>query len=481
MRKFIAATAIVSSLAVAVSANAAVTLLAIGTLSGSSAGPNTDLSGLTDTLENGVPDAMLGGLGSGIAYAGGNTFLAAPDRGPNAVVFDAAIDNTDSYINRFHTVDMALTPSAPGSATPFDLTPTLVKTTLLSSPTPLIYGSGVGLGVGSGAPAINNASTYYFTGRSDNFGAGGSGNAADARLDPESIRVANDGKSVFISDEYGPYVRQFDRFTGRLMKTFTLPTNLDVANLSPQGAVEISGNTSGRVANKGMEGLAITPDGTTLVGIIQAPLIQDAAIPASKKLLRIVTINIATGETHEYGYKLTTGSGVSEIVAVNDHQFLVDERDGSGLGNGDAAGVKQLFEIDISGATDITNLTGAAAASAAVAKPTTPFLDLVSALNAIGIPSTQIPAKIEGVSFGPDVLYNGVEEHTLYIANDNDFLPNESGQNKFYVFGFTNADLPGYVAQSVTAVPEPAAWTMMLVGLAGLGVGLRSRRKLIAI
>ena len=30
-------------------------------------------------------------------------------------------------------------------------------------------------------------------------------------------------------------------------------------------AVEIGGNVSGRVANKGMEGLAITPDGTTLV------------------------------------------------------------------------------------------------------------------------------------------------------------------------------------------------------------------------
>jgi len=27
------------------------------------------------------------------------------------------------------------------------------------------------------------------------------------------------------------------------------------------GAAEISGNTTGRVANKGMEGLAITPDG----------------------------------------------------------------------------------------------------------------------------------------------------------------------------------------------------------------------------
>ena len=36
---------------------------------------------------------------------------------------------------------------------------------------------------------------------------------------------------------------------------------------------EIPGNTSGRTDNKGMEGLAITPDGKTLVGILQAPTV----------------------------------------------------------------------------------------------------------------------------------------------------------------------------------------------------------------
>jgi hypothetical protein len=48
------------------------------------------------------------------------------------------------------------------------------------------------------------------------------------------------------------------------------------------------------VANKGMEGLAITPDGRTLVGIMQNALIQDANDGgAATKLLRIVTIDIA--------------------------------------------------------------------------------------------------------------------------------------------------------------------------------------------
>src|SRR5450432_3417025 len=83
-------------------------LLAIGSLDSSRAGSFADLSGLTYNLENGVPANSLGGFGSAIAYASGNTFLALPDRGPNAVPFDDAIDNTASYVNRFHTIEMKL-------------------------------------------------------------------------------------------------------------------------------------------------------------------------------------------------------------------------------------------------------------------------------------------------------------------------------------------------------------------------------------
>lgn len=454
---------LVASLTMAGSADAAITLIARGALSGAS-----DLSGLSGNLENGQSRSILGGVGSGIAYAGGTTFLVVPDRGPNAIGYNGAVDNTTSYISRFHTLDLGLTAAAPGAALPFALAPTLTGTTLLYSPDPLNYGSGAGLGLPSGAPGENAAGSYYFTGRSDNYGAGG----ADARFDPEAIRVSNDGKSVFISDEYGPYVRQFDRATGQLIRTFDLPGNLSIANPQPTEAGELAANATGRTTNKGMEGLAITPDGKTLVGVMQAPLIQDNVDP-TKKLVRIVTIDIATGAAKEFAYKLTTGSGVSEILALNDHEFLVDERDGKGLGDGSSAKVKQIFKIDTAGAADITGLAGAAALAAAVPKSAAPVLDLVTALGLNGVDAAHVPAKIEGIAFGQDVVLNGQTLHTLYVTNDNDFVEGAAGPNQFFVFGFQDGDLPGFQAQAF--VPEPGTWALMLAGFGLAGAALRRR------
>jgi hypothetical protein len=440
---------------------AAPVLLATGTLNGSGG----DLSAATaGPLENGTAGNLLGGIGSGLAWAGGNTFIATPDRGPNATNWNAALDNTTSYLSRFQTLQLGLVKNSGGTG--WTLTPTLTATTLMYSATPLAYAAGA-------TPALNEANQYYFSGRSDNFDPSQpSTNPNNARLDPEGVRVSKDGKSIFVSDEYGPYVYQIDRATGQRIRSYALPANLAVTHLSAQGDAEISGNTVGRVANKGMEGLAITPDGKTLVGIMQAPLEQDAA-----KNLRIVTIDIATGTTHEYAYMLTSGSGVSEIVALNDHQFLVDERDGKGLGDGTKASVKQIFKIDLNGAQDVAALSGDLSAKA-VAKSL--VLDVVAVLGANGIAPAQIPAKIEGLAFGADVVDNGVLLHTLYVANDNDFVRATAGDNKFYVFGISDADLSKvgatYSPQQFAAdVPEPASIALVLAGLGMLTARVRRR------
>jgi hypothetical protein len=436
-------------------AQASIDLIAIGKVSGA----YQDFAVETAApLESGVPGNILGGVGSALAYAGGNTFIALPDRGPNANPYNSAIDDTTSYIPRLQTFSLSLAPSQPGSPLPYTLTPFLTKTTLLSSKTPLYYGAGVDNNAGSGAPALNEKHRYYFSGRSDNFDpAKNSLYSGNGRFDPEGVRVANNGKSVFLTDEYGPYVYQFDRASGVRLGAYKLPAKFAVTKLSSKGDSEIADNTVGRVANKGMEGLAITPDGKTLIGAMQSPLLQDGG--TSAPYVRLVKIDIRTGATQEYAYELSNiGSAakpkyptISEIVAINDHEFLLDERDGKGLGDGSSAAYKRLFKIDLSNAQDVSAIEGAAAL-AGKAVPKTLFLDVVAALNAKGIPSDQIAAKLEGVAFGQQIDINGVKKQTLYIANDNDFLASVGGidnPNTFFVFTFDASDLPNFVAQDL--------------------------------
>ena len=261
-------------------------------------------------LENEAPANLLGGMGSAITYDSGKKFLLLPDRGPNALTFDPLIDNTVSYVNRFHTVQMELDAN-PAGPLPFTLTARLQDTTLLWSSDPLVYGTGAGLGVGSGVPPINDAHHHFFSGRSDNFDpAGNSGNPDNARFDPEGIRVSADGQSVFISDEYGPYVYQFDRSSGARLRSYTLADKFYVPTSIPSATMKSAATPRAGRQIRAWKVWRSPPTATRWWGSCKPrcsrTLHQGGA---AANLLRIVTIDVASGATQEYAVPAHHGIG----------------------------------------------------------------------------------------------------------------------------------------------------------------------------
>src|SRR5262249_9997464 len=135
--------------------------------------------------------------------------------------------------------------------------------------------------------------------------------AADPNgYDSEGLVALPDG-TFWVSDEYGPFITHFDA------------TGKQIGRLSPFDG-SLPPELANRVANRGMEGLTITPDGSTLVGAMQSALQQsDLAGVDPKKITvtRILTYRLSDGAVHEYLYLLdnpaTTGTAISEIAALS--------------------------------------------------------------------------------------------------------------------------------------------------------------------
>jgi hypothetical protein len=236
---------------------------------------------------------------------------------------------------------------------------------------------------------------------------------------------------------------EFDR-QGNLVRRIAVPAKFAIANPSGDPTTELLGNTSGRQANRGMEGLAISPDGSTLFGIMQNALLQDHALnPGTTDRIsvntRILKIDLATGATHEYVYVLDAfnrGQGVSEILAINDHEFLVLERDNrSNLQTPPQAPTrKTIYKIDLNGATDVSGMEGLPAAGLPVGVVPVAKNLFINLLHAdYGIAAT-IAEKLEGLAWGPD-LADG--RHLLYVISDNDLNPNLATQ--IYPFAIDDA------------------------------------------
>lgn len=252
-------------------------------------------------------------------------------------------------------------------------------------------------------------------------------------FDPEGMVIVPGSGHILVADEYGPSLRLFNR-SGEQIRAFTPP-----ANLVPKVAGNNNFNatpptlTSGREPNRGFEGLAISPDGKFAYAVLQNGTIQDGWTSSARgAFTRIVKFDMATGEAvAQYAYKLDStgqGRGLSGLVALGNDKFLVIERNNRGIGVGAtlASADKNVYEIDLGGAVDVSNVNLPATGNftGAVTK-VAKVIDLdADTLAALGGKS---PEKWEGLSIGPQ-LADG--SYLILAGTDNDYSVTQNGSNE---------------------------------------------------
>lgn len=275
-------------------------------------------------------------------------------------------------------------------------------------------------------------------------------------LDAEALHFTRDG-SFYIGDEYTANIYYFDR-RGRLRGVIQPPAAIIPRRNGHIFFGSLQAPDTGRRNNQGAEGMSLSPDGKTLFVALQSALIQDSAAgnAAGRINARVLVYDVSRTPTpdrpvahHVVQLPAYNDDGddsapnrtaaQSEILALDNHRFLMLARDGAGHGaeNGKPVVYKSVLLVDVTAATNLTGTeyeTGTASllrkpAEAALRSDIAParWTELVNMLNPVqlarfGLGIESLSEKWEAMDIVPMLDPNHLEDYFLLIGNDNDFI-----------------------------------------------------------
>lgn len=253
-------------------------------------------------------------------------------------------------------------------------------------------------------------------------------------IDPESLQIDAQG-NIWIGDEFGPFLFKFDR-AGRLLAREIQVPNLRSVGSNPliqtPNNPYLANNTSpaNLGGSGGLESMAMNTSRTHLYAMFEKEVNGDDSRNRIINVFNLVTQNF---EKKTYVYRVNVGQringdgnletevySVNDMVAINDHEFLVMEKDG---GAGDvrtgkfpashtwrnAARFKRVFKVDIRQAD----------ANGLLEKEE--IVDLMQLLDPKGVGGD---ATINGIFTFPMEcveVVTVVDAHTLAFVNDNNY------------------------------------------------------------
>jgi len=285
--------------------------------------------------------------------------------------------------------------------------------------------------------------------------ASGTG-AGKVSFDAESLQFTRDG-GFYIGDEYTANIYYFDQ-QGRLRGVIRPPTAIAPQRAGRSYFGSLEAPDTGRRNNQGPEGMSLSPDGRTLFVALQSALMQDSATgnAAGRINTRVLLYDLSRTSTpaHPIAHHVVQlpaytdrgdGSAVnrtaaqSEILALDDHRFLMLARDAAGRGVEKATPIvyKSILLVDTTGATDLAGTPYETGTASVLRTPAGTMLktgivpadrvEFINMLNPVqlarvGLTVANLSEKWEAMDLVPVLEQDHPNDYFLLVGNDNDFI-----------------------------------------------------------